>query len=80
MGCKIIQYLQEKCLKLIQGLTIALIVCVFSGCSNKEIYDNVQHNQRLECQKLPPSQYDDCMKKAEESYDEYQRKKESLEK
>ncbi|MFK8047283.1 MAG: hypothetical protein AB8B81_02495 [Halioglobus sp.] len=60
-----------------------LLICIpifLSACSNKQIYDNIQDNQRLECSKLPQQQYEDCMKDYDTSYEEYQRDRQDLEK
>jgi len=60
------------------------LLCLFSslllaGCSQRQVYDSIQHNQQLECQKRPPAQYDECMAEVDTSYDDYQRERESLE-
>ena len=51
---------------------------VLIGCSNQLIYENIQHHQREECAKQPPSQYEECMAAASKSYDEYQRELEEV--
>ena len=62
------------------GFTVVLLVqSLLIGCSNREIYDNVQMNQRQECRKLPPGQYEDCTKFLRESYDSYELKRRALE-
>ncbi len=65
------------------GQTIARFLCIFIGiwllasCSNKEIYSNIQLNQRQKCQdlKLPPAAYDECVSAYNESYDDYEKKR-----
>lgn len=58
-----------------------IVVLLLGACSNKAIYDNIQSNNRMDCEKLPLSQYDECIERAEKSYDEYEReRKEALEK
>ena len=57
-------------------VVFALLV---SACSNEAIYDNIKINHRSDCMKLPPSQYDECMERANRSYDDYERaRKEAL--
>lgn len=51
-----------------------------AACSNRQVYDSVQANNRLECQKLPLSQQEECLQKANKSYDEYERERKELEK
>ncbi|MFE8072575.1 hypothetical protein QQM79_16060 [Marinobacteraceae bacterium S3BR75-40.1] len=48
------------------------------GCSNKAIYDNMQHHNRQACNEVPPSQYEDCVERANKSYDEYQRERRAV--
>jgi hypothetical protein len=50
------------------------IVCV-AACSNRQVYDALQQNRQLECQKLPQNQYEKCMQELSEPYDEYARKR-----
>lgn len=60
---------------------VTLITLSIGACSNKVVYDNFQLNNRNDCAKLPPSRYDECMERANKSYDEYEReRKEALEK
>lgn len=49
------------------------------ACSNQNAYESIQHSQKIECQKLPPSQVNECLQNTETSYDEYERaRQESL--
>ena len=60
---------------------VTAVVLLIGACSNKAIYDNIQLNNRNDCAKLPPSQYNECIERASRSYDEYEReRKETLEK
>lgn len=54
---------------------ILLVLFSATGCSNRAMYDNIQINQRNECLKLPPARYDECMKHARKTYDEYERER-----
>lgn len=54
---------------------LILIPLVIAGCSSRGAYEGIQANNRFECTKLPPSQYDECMKNANKSYDEYERER-----
>lgn len=53
--------------------TLALLLV--AGCSNKATYQNLQINQRNKCLELPQSQYDECMKGAEKSYEQYEKER-----
>ena len=60
-------------MKLFQLSTLIFTVFVIAACSNQNAYESIQHSQRMECQKLPPSQVDECLKNTEISYEEYER-------
>lgn len=59
---------------------VALVLCVLAlpACSNRQVYDAIQKNRQLECQKLPGTQYDECMKQVSEPYDDYKRDRDEL--
>jgi hypothetical protein len=60
---------------------ICLVFMSLASCSNRGIYEGVQAGNRFECSKLPPTQYDECMSRANTPYAEYEReRKEALEK
>lgn len=60
---------------------VLFVMIVLSACSNKAIYDNAQRNNRNACAKLPPADYDECIKRASKSYEQYeQERREALEK
>lgn len=51
-----------------------LLVCILlAGCGNKAVYDNVQRNNRQECVNVPPAQYEECIQRSSQSYEEYKR-------
>lgn len=52
-----------------------LVLLTLVGCSNRGIYEGIQAGNRNECLKLPPSQYRECMEKANKTYDEYERER-----
>lgn len=54
---------------------IFTVLILLSACSNRDIYEAVQHNQKLKCEKLPPAQYEECMEQAGESYESYERRR-----
>ena len=54
---------------------LILILLFIAGCSYRGAYEGIQVSNRVECSKLPPSQYDECMKNANKSYDEYERER-----
>ena len=62
-------------------LLIFSVVAFVAACSNKAIYDNIQHSNRRQCAELPPSQYEQCVKQANKPYEEYEKERqEALEK
>jgi hypothetical protein len=65
-------------MKMIKAPFLIICVIAISACSNRHIYDAVQHNNELECGKLPQAQYEQCMEEISQSYEEYQRDREEL--
>lgn len=57
---------------------IALMSLLLSSCSNRQMYNAVQNNRQIECQRLPVVQYDECMNELDESYDSYEKKREEI--
>lgn len=53
-------------------LAATLALMILAGCSNKAVYDNLQHNQRLKCMEQPHAQSVECMNDTSRSYEEYQ--------
>jgi len=51
--------------------TTLLVLLILTGCSSKGAYEGIQASNRIECSKLPRSQYDECIKSANKSYEEY---------
>ena len=52
--------------------TAAILLC---ACSEKAVYDNIQLNNPLQCDKVPLSEYDDCMSRASKPYEDYERER-----
>jgi hypothetical protein len=55
---------------------VALVQIAVSGCTNKQIYEATQpkYNQ-AECMELPKSQYEECMNRDAETYEEYEKER-----
>lgn len=66
-------------------INVQRIVCTFlvlvlaCGCTARDLYGAAQDYQRQQCRSGPPSEYDVCMERANESYDTYQQKKKEVE-
>ena len=54
---------------------LILIFFIITGCTNRGAYESIQARNKFECSKRPPSQYDECMKNANKTYDEYKRER-----
>ena len=61
--------------KLILQSSIALTL---SACTDKYVYDNIQINGKLACQKEPPSLYEECKAQYDESYESYKNSRDKL--
>jgi hypothetical protein len=58
---------------LLKLLAIALAATILLACTHEELYETTQGNQKLNCQKLPDDQYEQCIKDANQSYEDYER-------
>jgi hypothetical protein len=58
-----------------KGICLFLVLLFLCGCSYRGAYEGIQAGNRNECYKLPLAQYDECMRKANKSYDEYERER-----
>ena len=59
-------------------VVVVAAVSLVSACSNQQLYDTVQHNNEIECSKLPQAQYEECMAEIDQPYDEYERERQEL--
>ncbi|WP_455207887.1 hypothetical protein [Kaarinaea lacus] len=58
-----------------------LLVLLFIGsCSNKQMYEALQIKQKNDCQKLPHSEYKECIERAEKPYEEYEEERQQSKK
>jgi hypothetical protein len=55
-------------------LAIAVMLAFVLGCSSRTGYDMLRMNRDLQCQKLQGADRDQCLRRDEMSYDEYQRR------
>ena len=54
------------------------VLCVLSalliqGCGARQLYEGLQTSQRFECHKASQSDVDECLERADISYEEYQK-------
>jgi len=54
-------------------LLVSILAISTAGCSDRQMYEAMQKRGRVECQTLPESQYEDCIKDYQQSYDDYKR-------
>jgi len=62
----------------IMSIISVLFALLLLSCSNKQVYENIQYNQKLECQRLQQSLYKDCMEQIGPSYETYKAEKEKI--
>ncbi|MCC5451066.1 hypothetical protein LMJ53_04865 [Rheinheimera sp. UJ51] len=62
----------------ITRLISLLLLFALAGCSNKAVYQNLQLNKKQQCQQLPVSQYDECMRSIPLTYEEYERERQEV--
>jgi hypothetical protein len=60
---------------ILKSTTISLMILLPAGvgCTARTAYDGLRYNQELNCQKMQGADRDDCLKRSDMSYDEYQR-------
>jgi len=56
-------------------LWLLILAFFLAGCSNRAVYENIQINNRNVCFKVPQSQYEECIERANKSYEEYERER-----
>jgi hypothetical protein len=59
-------------------LLVLMIVLGVTACGNREVYENILINQRNECLKEPSSRQEECLERANKSYEEYQRERKEV--
>ncbi|BDX01390.1 MAG: hypothetical protein ACPGRG_14015 [Marinomonas sp.] len=45
------------------------------GCSNKDVYSNLQRSHAFSCQSLKATQHEECMSQYSDSYEDYTAKR-----
>ena len=55
------------------GAAIVLMVLILSGCSREAVYNSLRASQDRKCSTLPRSDQDECYRRSDMSYDEYQK-------
>ena len=58
---------------------LSLGLLCLSACSNRQIYESVQADQRRQCERLPESQISECLARHQQTYDEYLLEKQVIE-
>lgn len=49
-----------------------------AGCTTQSWYEGAQAAQTTQCMKQPLSEYDDCNKQTEQSYESYEKEREDI--
>ena len=63
---------------MIKNIAVAFFTLTLAACSSRDIYNAVQHNNELKCNRLPQAQQEDCMHDGDQSYEEYERERKEL--
>lgn len=64
--------------RLMNRRLIILAASVLAACSNRAMYDDMRRHQQTDCLKEPPSRYDECIDRADKSYEEYERERKEV--
>tara|TARA_R110002049_G_scaffold23490_62_gene82891 strand:+ start:2138 stop:2344 length:207 start_codon:yes stop_codon:yes gene_type:complete len=57
---------------------LVVLLAALVACTHEQVYNNVQHNQQLECSKLPQVRFEECMKNYDQSYEDYERERQAI--
>jgi len=60
------------------SMIAAALLLSLTSCTTQNWYKGAQSAQTTHCMKEPLSEYEDCNKQAEESYESYKEKREQL--
>ena len=60
---------------MIKVTMLTVVLALVAGCSNKDLYENIQANNQFACENVATSQYDECMNRSSMSYAEYEAKR-----
>jgi len=61
-------------------IALMTLIIVASGCSNKQIYENLQRDALNQCRTLPASEYQECAERHSDSFETYTQQREELKK
>ena len=64
----------------VASVTLCIALSQLQACSSRQVYESAKMRNQVQCQQLPPSQYEECMQQAGETYDDYKDKRDSVEK
>ena len=56
----------------IASSALLVLLALVSGCTARTAYDSLRLHQELECQKMQGAERDQCLRRSDMSYDEYQ--------
>lgn len=59
-------------------ILLSTLLLTFFGCTSKGAYESIQVSNRIECSRVPLSQYDECIENTNKPYDEYERERKEL--
>ncbi len=58
-----------------RSIVFLLATWCLAGCSHRAVYENLQITQREHCARGPASQYEECLQRSRQTYDEYERER-----
>ena len=55
---------------------IMVLVPMFAGCTNRQVYEGLQERNRQQCYQLPQGEMERCLQRNDVDYEEYRRQRE----
>lgn len=59
-----------------RGFLLMMALCLVAGCSNQQMYEAIQRDQRQQCQTLPETEFERCTARTGQSFEDYWRERE----
>lgn len=66
----------EICMKL--NMVIFMVVVGLSSCTNRQLYESQRNGNKLECDRLPTVQRDQCLNQIPPEYNKYEEERQKL--
>lgn len=60
------------------NMVIFIVVVGLSSCTNQQVYESQRNSNKLECERLPKPQRDECLNHIPPDYNKYEEERQKL--